>query len=119
MKDLEITYGFCMAGPGCDAGRLYSYVPDRRQKLMPGYEAQALMSNRLERVFLFSPLFFAIICLWVCGRLSCDIKTSTYDCGTVFSFAKSVHRSPLCYQHHHYCHSVNFRRRDLYEYVRR
>ena len=75
------------------------------------------MSNRLERVLLFSPLFFAIICLRVCGRLSCDIKTSTYDCGTVFSFAKNVHRSPLCYQHHHYCHSVNFRRRDLYEYV--
>ena len=29
-QDLEITYGLCMAGPGCDAGRLYSYVPDRR-----------------------------------------------------------------------------------------
>ena len=31
MKDLEITYGLCMAGPGCDAGRLYSYLATARR----------------------------------------------------------------------------------------
>ena len=84
---------------------------------MPGYEPQAFMSNRLERVLLcdvhcFSPLF---VCGFVDDCHATLRRLRMYDCATVFSFAEKVHRSLLCYQHHHYCHSVNFRRRDHYE----
>ena len=57
---------------------------------MPGYEPQAFMGNRLERVLLcdvhcFSPLF---VCGFVDDCHATLRRLRTYDSGTVFSFAK-------------------------------